>query len=136
MVLAGYILGVQVYKHLNFLEYAGILAAWAHSQAGLAAFGGCCFRSPRVATIVFYLMLIGSALAVTIINQLEFLDDWPSGLLVFPLFSYERSLALMLMGDQAPVGELQKAVFCNLLSGTVLFVLGIVLHLILSLIHI
>ena len=130
MVLAGYVLGVQVYKHLDIFEYVGILAVWAHSQAGLAAFGGCCFRSAKIATIFFYLLLIGSALAVTIIDQLAFLDDWPAPLLLFPLFSYERSLALMLMGDQAPEGELHKAVLYNLGMGTLLFLLGVILHLI------
>lgn len=130
MVLAGYILGIDQYKRLEFFEYVGILAVWGHSQAGLAAFGGCCFRSAKLATIVFYLVIIGSALAVTIIDQLAFLDDWPAPLLLFPLFSYERSLAMILMGDQAPDGELHKAVTYNLISGTVLLLLGVIMHLV------
>ena len=130
MVLAGYVLGVQVYKHLHFFEYVGILVAWAHSQAGLAAFGGCFFRSSKIASIMFYLLLVGSALTVTIINQLAFLEYWPSLLLLFPLFSFERALALMLMGDQAPAGALVEAVSYNLASGTALLALGVVLHLI------
>ena len=131
MIFFGYVFGVAVYKHLDIWTYVAVLGAWAHSQAGVAAFAGSLFRSPKLAVIVFYLVIICSAFAVTIINQLTFLKEWPIPLLLFPVFAYERSLTLMLMGTDAASGELVKAVMINLISGSVLFVAGIVLHLVL-----
>ena len=130
MIIFGYVFGVAVYKHLDLWTYLCVLGAWAHSQAGVAAFAGSLFRSPKLAVIVFYIVIFCSAFAVTIINQLTFLKEWPIPLLLFPVFAYERSLTLMLMGTEAASGELVKAVMINVISGSVLFVAGVVLHLI------
>jgi hypothetical protein len=130
LFVAGYALKIPVFRELYWLDYIAILAVTAHSQAGLAAFGGCLFRSAKVATILFYLMIVGSVVAVSIINQILFLKEWSVPMLCFPLFSYERALTLMFMGNKAEAGQLEKAVLINFISGTALFAAGMLLHLI------
>jgi hypothetical protein len=114
--------------------FAGVTVVWAHAQMGLAFLSSALLRSPKLATILFYLVNVASIFTVFIISSADPEWDWSEWLLLMPTIAYPRGLILVLADGGSwvrPGSELAQALWVPTVSGTVMGMLGILLHVLL-----
>ena len=130
----GYIFKIERFMHANAIRWILASLVFGHSQIGMAVFASSIVRSPKLATVLFYLIIVSSCIAAIVINS--FIPvDWSPFLLMVPTLAYPRSIALILaQGGGFAIGagsELGRALWIQALTGTGLFVVGVFLHIVL-----
>ena len=129
----GYAFNSAPFVHASPFRYIGAVFVWAHSQMGMAAFASSLVRSPKLATVLFYLVNIMSIMTVVIINNV-LARDWHWALLSVPTIAYPRALGLILAEGggwkMQPMDELARALWISAISGTLLGIVGVLLHVI------
>lgn len=130
----GYVFKVERFMHANALRYIGAAVVFGHSQIGFAVFASSIIRSPKLATVLSYLIIVTSCIAAIVINS--FIPvNWSAWLLMVPTLAYPRSIALILVEGGGPLiaanSELGRALWIQAIVGTALFFVGIFLHIVL-----
>jgi ABC-type multidrug transport system ATPase subunit len=130
----GYSFKVERFMHANAVRYILALLVFGHSQIGMAVFASSIVRSPKLATVLFYLIIVSSCIAAIEINT--FIPaNWSPFLLMVPTLAYPRSIALILADGGgfaiAASSELARSLWIQALMGTGLFVVGVFLHIVL-----
>lgn len=130
----GYIFKIERFMHANAIRFVLAATVFGHSQIGMAVFASSIVRSPKLATILFYLIIVSSCIAAIVINT--FIPvNWSPFLLMVPTLAYPRSIALILAQGGGfrigPGSELGRALWIQALMGTVLFAVGVFLHIVL-----
>lgn len=133
-VTLGYIFNVDRFTHASVWRYIGAVLVFGHSQIGLAAFISSLVRSPKLATILSYLIIVSSCIAVVVVNNF-ITGGWSPFLLMMPTLAYPRAIALTLAFGggwrMEPDSELARALWWQAIMGTALLVIGVFLHIVL-----
>ena len=129
----GYSFRVDRFMHANAFRYVGATVVYGHSQTGLAMFASSIVRSPKLATVLFYVIVISSCIAAIVIN-IFIPVEWSPFLLMVPTLAYPRSIGLILAYGggitMEPDSELARALWIQTLVGTALCVVGFLLHIV------
>ena len=102
-VITGTLVGAPAFRHADPALFAALLGVWAHSQAGWAVLLATALGSPRLVSIVTYILIISISVASFLLTML--LSPWPAYLSWVPFLSYTRASVLVLQygGDTIPV---------------------------------
>jgi hypothetical protein len=129
-VAAGYLAGAASFVLPSPWLFVVLLLVWAHAQAGWGLLLGVVLGSPRVGSILCYLLAVAVALTNFLVTQL--VTPWPPALTWVPFLSYARAATLVFGAVGWPLGapgaRIAEALGATFLQGTLALLVGAYLH--------
>lgn len=128
-IVVGAGVGSTLFLSADPALWAALVFVWAHAQACWAILLGSAVSSPRLTSLIGYLVVIIISLGHFLMNA--FSEPLPSGMAWWPVFSYARASFLILGYGGQTIGEgseLAQALAATWIEGVLALLLAMYLH--------